>query len=109
MQFASRLYHTQASDSFARLKRVVVQFPLNRNIEWKDPPRPQLHKRICIEGAESGGHYDEEITDHDRLAVVADKGQPPPLRVGFPASAPIFRINSWRSLDNRGRSSGLDL
>jgi hypothetical protein len=31
MQFASRLYHTQASDSFARLKRVVVQFPLNQH------------------------------------------------------------------------------
>jgi hypothetical protein len=65
-----------------------------------DTSRPQLHDHQYIEDAESGGHYDHEITDHDRLGVVVDEDQPPLFRVPFPARASRRQVLVHRSRRN---------
>jgi hypothetical protein len=70
---------------------------MRRDVVMKDLSRPQFHDHLYIEDAESGGHYDEEITDH-RCCGSGFRLGPPAVRylctVRGETRIPSFSFNS---------------
>jgi hypothetical protein len=93
------------------------------DVDVQDSSAAQFHQNEHIKDAESGRHYDEEVTSHNGLSVIAYlptlRGETRMPSFSFNSlairscpqvefSAAIWRINPWRSFGRRGFPTGRD-
>lgn len=72
-------------ECFAQLLLGPVCAGVIGDVDVQDFSPPQLHENEYIKDTESGCDYDEEVTSHHRLSVIAYEGEPALAGIGHSA------------------------